>query len=480
MRSTFKTPSLPFVIAKIGTNTNTIPYQQAVRKAQDNVAATVHHTVIFDTKDFATSDGLHYYSQGYVQLGYDFAKTLQPLMLVKPTEEQKPFKENPAVIPGTIETEDFDKGGQNISYFDTDATNNGGAYRPNEGVDIQICQEGGFNTGWTFDGEWMEYTVNVATTGNYKVNFRVATPNNNCQFHLEFDGEDKTGAITVNNTGGYQTWASVEKQVALKAGTHIMRYYVDAASGGVNMNKFVFTSAGAPLLGTGTGLTGNYFNGMNFETNVLTRVDETIDFNWEVSSPDAAINNDNFSVRWTGAIEPLYSENYTFYINSDNGRRLWINDQLIIDKWVGDWGTEYSGQITLEAGQQYTFKMEYFEEVGGANAKLEWESTSQPRQVIAITQLYPNSLVTASENSFLESGISIYPNPVAGEYFTINLSHLKEEATANLYDAKGNLIYSQLLEKANPTIPAPEKQGIYLLTLRSNNHNYATKVIISN
>ncbi len=392
---------------------------------------------------------------------------------------QTPFTGTPLMIPGTIETEDFDKGGQGVSYFDTDGANNGGAFRPNEGVDIQICQEGGFNTGWTFDGEWMEYTVNVATTGNYTVSFRVATPNDNCKFHLEFDGEDKTGAITVNNTGGYQTWTSVEKQVTLKAGTHIMRYYVDAASGGVNMNKFVFTSAGAPLLGTGTGLTGNYFNGMNFETKELTRVDETINFNWEASSPDAAINNDDFSVRWTGAIEPLYSENYTFYINSDNGRRLWINDQLIIDKWLGDWGTEYSGQISLQAGQQYTFKMEYFEEVGGANAKLEWESASQPRQVIAKTQLYPNSLVTASENSFLESGIRIYPNPVAGDYFTIDLSHLNESATASLYDATGNLIYSQQLEGENPKIPAPEKQGIYLLNLRGNNFNYATKLVIS-
>ncbi len=392
---------------------------------------------------------------------------------------QEPFKGTPLLIPGTIETEDFDKGGQGVSYFDTDGTNNGGEYRPNDGVDIQICQEGGFNTGWTFDNEWMEYTVNVATTGNYTVSFRVATPNNNCKFHLEFDGVDKTGAITVSNTGGYQAWKSVEKQVTLKAGTHVMRYYIDAASGGVNMNKFVFTSAGAPLLGTGTGLTGNYFNGMNFETPVFTRVDETINFNWLLTSPDATVNIDNFSARWTGAIEPLYSENYTFFINSDNGRKLWINDQLIIDKWLADWGTEYSGQITLTAGQQYTFKMEYFEEAGGANAKLEWESTSQPRQVISKTQLYPKSLITASENNFAESGIQIYPNPVAGDYFSIDLSTMKEVTTAILYDATGNLIYSQVLNGENPKIPVPEKQGIYLLNLRGNNFNYATKVVIS-
>ena len=307
----------------------------------------------------------------------------------------------------------------------------------------------------------------------------MATPNDNCKFHLEFDGKDKTGAITVNSTGGYQTWTSVEKQVTLTAGTHIMRYYVDAASGGVNMNKFVFTSAGAPLLGTGTGLTGNYFNGINFETNVLTRVDETINFNWEASSPDEAINNDNFSVRWTGAIEPLYSENYTFYINSDNGRRLWINNQLIIDKWLGDWGTEYSGQITLQAGQQYTFKMEYFEEAGGANAKLEWESASQPRQVIAITQLYPNSLVTASENSLLESGINIYPNPTQNLLAVV----FPKSATISkieLIDVHGSVLLEQLINNNDAINLNVSKvnNGMYLLKIYSNNQVEVKKICV--
>jgi len=392
---------------------------------------------------------------------------------------QEPFHSTPLAIPGIIEAEDFDKGGQGVSSFDTDAINNGGAYRPNEGVDIQICDEGGFNTGWTSDGEWMEYTVDVATAGNYNVSFRVATPNTDCKFHLEFDGEDKTGVITVNNTGGYQSWESVEKQIYLKAGTHIMRYYVDVANGGINMNKFVFTSAGAPLLGVGTGLTGNYFNGMNFETPVLTRVDETINFNWDLASPDAVVQNDNFSVRWTGVIEPLYAENYTFFINSDNGRRLWINDQLIIDKWIGDWGTEYSGQIALEAGQQYTIKMEYFEEAGGANAKLEWQSESQPRQVISKTQLYPNSLVTATNNSFAKSSIRIYPNPIAGNYFSVYLPDKLTSAVVSLFDATGQRISSTVISASNNLVSTPEKEGLYLLKLQGENINYVSKIIVS-
>ncbi len=102
--------------------------------------------------------------------------------------------------------------------------------------------------------------------------------------------------------------------------------------------------------GTGDGLKAQYFNGMNFETPVLNRIDPTIDFNWVAGSPDPAINVDGFSAVWTGEIEPRFSEIYTFYINSDNGRKLWIDNQLIIDRWTADWGTVYSGTIALSAG----------------------------------------------------------------------------------------------------------------------------------
>lgn len=143
-----------------------------------------------------------------------------------------------------------------------------------------------------------------------------------------------------------------------------------------------------PINGNGDGLTGNYFNGSNFQTAVGSRKDATINFNWETSSPMTGVNADGFSVRWTGNIQPRYSDTYTFYLNSDNGRRLWINGQLVIDKWIDDWGVEYSGSIALIAGQKYDIKIEYFENNGGAGCKLEWASLSQTREVVPQSQLY--------------------------------------------------------------------------------------------
>jgi len=130
------------------------------------------------------------------------------------------------------------------------------------------------------------------------------------------------------------------------------------------------------------GLTAQYYNGMDFQTLVGTRIDRAINFNWGDGSPLAGVNADGFSVRWTGKIVPRYSERYTFFMNTDNGRRLWINNQLVIDRWTDDWGVEYNGAIQLQAGQAYDIRVEYFENWGGASARLEWSSSSQPREVV--------------------------------------------------------------------------------------------------
>jgi len=89
-----------------------------------------------------------------------------------------------------------------------------------------------------------------------------------------------------------------------------------------------------------------------------------------------------FSARWTGQIQPRYSEKYTFYTLSDDGIRLWVNNQLLIDNWTDHGGTENTGTIDLEAGRKYDIKIEYYQGGGGAVAKLLWSSQSQAKEII--------------------------------------------------------------------------------------------------
>ncbi|MGI9646481.1 MAG: Ig-like domain-containing protein, partial [Ilumatobacteraceae bacterium] len=137
------------------------------------------------------------------------------------------------------------------------------------------------------------------------------------------------------------------------------------------------------------GLEGTYYDNIDLTNEVLTRSDPVIDFNWGSGSPDPAIGSNTFSVRWTGLIEPLYSETYTIYTVSDDGIRVWIDGQLVIDSWIDQAPTEHSGIIALQAGQRYDIDIEYYENGGGAVARLLWSSASQPKGVVPASQLFP-------------------------------------------------------------------------------------------
>jgi hypothetical protein len=136
------------------------------------------------------------------------------------------------------------------------------------------------------------------------------------------------------------------------------------------------------------GLTGQYYSGMNFETLGETRLDKAIDFEWGNSSPLFPLPQDQFSVRWLGQVVPPQTNTYTFRADTDDGVRLWVNNQLIIDRWFDGVGPS-EGSIALTGGQPYDIRMEYFENGGGAYARLMWFTPTMPLDLIPPTQLIP-------------------------------------------------------------------------------------------
>ncbi len=138
------------------------------------------------------------------------------------------------------------------------------------------------------------------------------------------------------------------------------------------------------------GLSGVYYNNKDFTGTTISRIDQTVNFNWESGSPDPSIDGNTFSVRWTGKIEPQSSETYTFYTRTDDGVRLWVDDQLIIDNWINQSVTEKSGTITLSSGNRYNVKMEYYDNKGKAVSELRFSSFSTPKQIIPTSQLFVN------------------------------------------------------------------------------------------
>nr|WP_231869930.1 PA14 domain-containing protein [Paenibacillus riograndensis] len=137
------------------------------------------------------------------------------------------------------------------------------------------------------------------------------------------------------------------------------------------------------------GLQAEYFSNMQLSgAPAVVRTDAVLDFNWRLGSPDAAIPTDFFSVRWSGKIKPLYSETYQIYTTSDDGVRVWVNGTLVIDSWMKQSGTERTGSISLQAGQLYDIKVEYYENQGDARARLMWESPSQVKETVPASALF--------------------------------------------------------------------------------------------
>jgi hypothetical protein len=150
------------------------------------------------------------------------------------------------------------------------------------------------------------------------------------------------------------------------------------------------------LLSTTSGLTATYYDNRDFTGPSVTRVDARVDFDWQAGAPHASIGSDTFSARWTGKILPAHSERYTFYLSGDDGVRLVVNGQLVVDGWQADVSFQHSGSIEFQGGRLYDIKLEYREDYGSSHVNLAWASASQPKQIVPTTALFPAEAVTAT------------------------------------------------------------------------------------
>jgi chitodextrinase len=153
-----------------------------------------------------------------------------------------------------------------------------------------------------------------------------------------------------------------------------------------NKSEFSPTVSATPKA---QGLLGTYFNAMNFTERVFSRIDGPIDFDWGSSVPDPVLDADTFSVRWSGKIKTGKAGRYTFFTQSDDGVRLWVNGKLIIDKWVNQGVREWSGTIDLSANTSYAVTLEYYENGGEAVMRLLWEGPGFAKQLISASSLLP-------------------------------------------------------------------------------------------
>jgi hypothetical protein len=103
----------------------------------------------------------------------------------------------------------------------------------------------------------------------------------------------------------------------------------------------------------------------------------------------ARTDADRFSIRWTGLLAPMKDETCTFHVVSNHGVRLWVNNQLIVDHSRSHEKLEDQGQVTLQAGQKATVRMESYQAKAGSITRLLWSSPSMQKELVPSSRLTP-------------------------------------------------------------------------------------------
>ena len=194
------------------------------------------------------------------------------------------------------------------------------------------------------------------------------------------------GTVAFSNVNVLNSTASFSA-----AGSYTLR--LSASDGALTTTDDVLITVNPAVQPGANGLTAQYFNdpgtGTRFTTLVLTRVDQTVNFNWGSGAPASGVGSDNFSVRWTGQVQAPVTGTYVFSTVSDDGVRLSVNGQQIINNWTNHASTtNTSAGITLTAGVKYAVTLEYFEAGGQAVAQLRWSYPGQTTVVIPASRLF--------------------------------------------------------------------------------------------
>ncbi len=217
-------------------------------------------------------------------------------------------------------------------------------------------------------------------------------------------------------------------------------------------------SAEVSLTPSGTGFYAYYYDNMDFTARRKPKIDPVVNFNWGGAAPDASMGADTFTVQWNAWIIPQFTETYTFYTRTDDGAKLWVNDELLVNRWVNQGPTEWSGTVNLTAGKRYPLKMEYYENTGGAVAELRWSSPSQAKQIIPQARAIPRpSCLIQSPPSLSVLSVIATPTKVFRNQKDIEIEAVVQnsgEATAQVEAASLTFTLGTLAQEvASPLIP---------------------------
>lgn len=317
--------------------------------------------------------------------------------------DQLPYSGTAIPIPGTIEAGHYDffegGSGQNISYYDS-SIDNQGDFRPNEYVDALTVINEGATVGWISDGEWLEYTIDVQTTGCYDLSFRYASGNTSGggPFYFEIDGIKVSPDIPVSSTGDWGNWNNKVSNIDLTEGIHILKLVV--TGGEFNLGSMVFT----------------------YNSSVCVPTDIGLPFDFETSPVTADFNNFNGG---TTTVEPVTAPQSSG--NSSTNLAKLVRDGGEV--WAGAF-LDLSGTLNFTSEKLITLKVWTDAPIGTpVNMKLEEQTNTGNNIELSTVTTVTGEWETLSWD-FSASGVSVFDRLV----FLFDIGNLGNgSATSTFY-----------------------------------------------
>jgi chitinase len=416
---------------------------------------------------------------------------------------QSPYGGTARNIPGTLETEHYDNGGEGIAYHDLSAGNSGGALR-SDNVDIEATTDtgGGQNVGWVQAGEWLEYTVNVTTAGTQTIQVRVAATAAGKTFHLELDGTNISGTLTVPNTGAWQTWQTVTATTpSLTTGQKILRIVMDA--GDFNINKVIFSSSATnppPSVSLTAPANGTTYTAPATVTLQASASDNGSVAKVEFFQGSVKLGEDTsspYSYTWSNAGAGSYiltaratdnqgatatSSNVSITINGSSGSCSGIAPYV-------ENGGYAAGSMVQNQGSQYECKPYPYSGWcnGAAWAYAPGTGTYWQDAWILKGSCSGSARIALdeTESETAAKGVTLYPNPVEnGRTKTITLLFEQSPGTVNikLQNTNGTEVLSRSYRDVKDTSLAvevpPLAKGLYLVRIQSNHKSWVRKYLV--
>jgi len=256
-----------------------------------------------------------------------------------PPSGEAPYGGTAAAVPGTVQAENYDTGGQAVAYNVTSTNGSANSYR-SDGVDLEATTDtgGGYDLGWTSAGQWFRYTVNVATAGTYTVGLRLAAPTavTDALHIANSAGTNLSGNVTAPATGGYQTWTTVTVTVTLPAGTQTLTVDQDHAGWNINYLAFATSSGGSPPPG---GSYGGFPSGFWGTTTSIPTTSNGIEFDF-INATNGAYPNSE--VYWdVNGVEESIAQSPYYSMASCNSCRVYF--------YLGSTNSQYNDFIELNS-----------------------------------------------------------------------------------------------------------------------------------